>query len=484
MTTTEAAIAANRFGFGARPGDLARLGTNARAALLAQLDGGPPLLVDPSLSSSRALLARAAELREAPRAARGNGAGAGDRTAAGAGNATAATPPADQAVKIAKLVRDTFQPAYIADVTARTRAAITTDRDFVERLAHFWSNHFAVSVDKAAVLGLPGTMEREAIRPHVLGNFADMLVAVEQHPAMLLYLDNQQSLGPNSQAAKLASRRGRDAGLNENLGREILELHTLGVDAGYSQQDVRALATIITGWSLGGGIGNGPLRSGGEPGAFFFRPALHEPGSQQLLGRRYAQDGEAQGIAALRDLAVDPHTARHVATKLARHFVADDPPPALVDRLAKAWVDSRGDLPTVYRALVNAPEAWRTPLAKYKTPSDYIHSTYRALALPLRGVQQEARVFDMLGQRSFQPGSPAGWPDRSVDWDGPSALLKRLEWAQELGQKFGNARDALATADASLGPVLTDDTRNSIRRAQDGAQALTLLLASPEFMRR
>jgi uncharacterized protein (DUF1800 family) len=490
MTTTEAAIAANRFGFGARPGDLARLGSSARAALLAQVDGGPPLLSDPALPSSRALLARAAELREAPRPAQGkrddaaNGAGAGSAGNANATGATAATPPADQAVKIAKLVRETFQPAYVADVAARTRLAITTDRDFLERLVHFWSNHFAVSVDKAAVLGLPGTMEREAIRPHVLGNFADMLVAVEQHPAMLLYLDNQQSLGPNSQAAKLASRRGRDIGLNENLGREILELHTLGVDAGYSQQDVRALATIITGWSLGGGIGNGPLRSGGEPGAFFFRPALHEPGSQQLLGRRYAQDGVAQGIAALRDLAVDPHTARHVATKLARHFVADDPPTALIDRLAKAWVDSRGNLPTVYRALVNAPEAWRTPLAKYKTPADYVHSTFRALALPLRGVQQEARVFDMLGQRSFQPGSPAGWPDRSVDWDGPSALLKRLEWAQELGQKFGNSRDALAIADASLGPVLTDDTRNSIRRAQDGAQALTLLLASPEFMRR
>lgn len=474
MTTPDAAIAANRFGFGARPGDLGRMGTHARAALLAQLEGDAPLLQDPSLSSSQQLLAKAAELREMPRP---------PREPAATAPAGAAI-PADQAVKIARLLRDTFQPAYAADVAARMRAAISGERDFVERLVHFWSNHFAVSVDKAAVLGLPGTLEREAIRPHVLGNFADLLLAVEQHPAMLLYLDNQQSIGPGSEVAKAANRRGRDLGLNENLGREILELHTLGVDGGYTQQDVHALATLITGWSLGGGIGGGALRAGGEPGTFFFRAALHEPGSQQLLGRRYAQQGVAQGEAALRDLAMDAHTARHVCTKIARHFVVDEPPPSLVERLAKAWLDSRGNLPTVYRALVNAPEAWRAPLTKYKTPTDYVISTWRALDMPLRGVPQEARVFDMLGQRSFQPGSPAGWPDRSADWDGPSALLKRLEWAQELGQKFGNSRDALAIADAVLGPVLTADTRNAIRRAQDGAQALTLLLAAPEFMRR
>jgi uncharacterized protein (DUF1800 family) len=469
--SNEAVIAANRFGYGARPGDLARLGSHARGHLLDQIGGAAPLLNDASLTGSQQLLAQAAALREAPRP------GANAPGAAATQGATG-----EQAVKLAKLLREVFLPAYTADVTARTQRAIGTERDFLERLVHFWSNHFAVSIDKAAVLGLPGAMEREAIRPHVLGSFTDMLLAVEQHPAMLLYLDNQQSIGPNSQAAQVAERRGRDLGLNENLGREILELHTLGVDAGYTQADVRALATMITGWSIGGG--NGKLRGGGEPGAFFFRATFHEPGAQQLLGKRYAEDGIAQGTAALRDLAVNVHTARHVSTKLVRHFVADDPPAPLVDRMTKAWLDSRGNLPTVYRTLINAPEAWVTPLAKYKTPTDYIYSAYRALALPFGAKPVDLRLFELLGQRVFQPGSPAGWPDRSVDWDGSSALLKRLEWAQQVGQRLGSARDAVVLADAALGPVLTADTRRSIERAQDGAQALTLLLAAPEFMRR
>ncbi len=476
--STDAAIAANRFGYGARPGDLARLGSRARDSLLAQLDGAPPLLSDPALSGSRQLLAQTYAQREQALAGRAGGAAPNQQD-----------PQAAQAAKLGQLLREVFLPAYTADVAARAQAAITSDRDFLERLVHFWSNHFAISVDKAAVLGLPGTMEREAIRPHVLGKFGDMLLAVEQHPGMLLYLDNQQSIGPHSQVAQLANRRGRDLGLNENLGREILELHTLGVDAGYTQADVRALATMITGWSVGGGAveARGPaaqLRGGGEPGAFFFRAAFHEPGAQQLLGKRYGEDGLGQGVSALRDLAVNAHTARHVSTKLARHFVADDPPAALVDRLTRAWLDSRGDLPTVYRALINSPESWQQPLAKYKTPADYIYSAFRALAMPFQGRPVELRLFEMLGQRSFQPGSPAGWPDRSADWDGSSALLKRLELAQQLGQRLGTARNAAALAEAALGPVLSADTRTAIARAQDGAQALTLLLAAPEFMRR
>ncbi len=469
MLPTDAAVAANRFGYGARPGDLTRLGSHARDSLLAQTSGAAPLLTDAALPASRQLLVQADALRDQPR---------DDQTAA---PPDPEKPQASQARKIGKLVREIFAPAYAADVVARAHAVVATERDFLERLVQFWSNHFAVSVDKAAVLGLAGTLEREAIRPHVLGSFTDMLLAVEQHPAMLLYLDNQQSIGPNSQGARQANRRGRDPGLNENLGREILELHTLGVDAGYTQQDVRALATMITGWSIGGG--NGRLR-GGEPGRFFFRELLHEPGSQQLFGRRYAEDGLAQGTAALRDLAVDPHTARHVSTKLARHFVADDPPAPLVDRLSHAWLDSRGDLPTVYRALINSPESWQSPLAKYKTPADYVYSAYRALSLPFGARPVDLRLFEMLGQRSFAPGSPAGWPDRGVDWDGSSALLKRLEWAQQVGQRLGSSRDAGMLADAALGPVLSGDTRGAIARAQDGAQALTLLLVAPEFMRR
>lgn len=459
--SSDAAIAANRFGLGARPGELAVFGSNARDALLSQLKGGAPLLTE-SLPSSGDLLGKIIAARTESREMR----------------ATGATP---DAVAAAKALRDVYQPAYVTDVLARFRAATTSPRSFVERLVHFWSNHFAVSVDKLAVLGLAGAMEREAIRPHVLGNFADMLLAVEQHPAMLIYLDNQQSIGPNSAAARLAGRRGRDVGLNENLGREILELHTLGVDAGYSQADVRGLATLITGWSIGGD--SGALR-GGDPGVFFFRAAFHEPGAVTLLGKRYAEAGVGQGEAALRDLAGNPHTARHLATKLVRHFVADDPPAGAVDQVAAAFTRSGGDLPATYRALVALPAAWREPLAKFKSPSDYIFSAWRALSLPVGKAQRDVQVFQALGQRSFQPGSPAGWPDRSADWDGSAALMKRLEWAQGAARKLGSQRNAQLLAPSMLGATLSADTQRAISRAADGAQALTLLLCSPEFMRR
>jgi uncharacterized protein (DUF1800 family) len=460
MATTDAAIAANRFGFGARPGELKALGLQARDALLAQLDAGAPLLQD-SLPGSRDLLAQAIAQREQARASNQAGQQA---------NAEAV-----------KALRGIYQPAYVGDVLARFRAAVASQRSFTERLVHFWSNHFAVSVDKVQVLGLAGAMEREAIRPHVLGNFSDMLLAVEQHPAMLLYLDNQQSIGPNAPAARAPRQRGREVGLNENLGREILELHTLGVDGGYSQADVLALATMITGWSIGGE--GGRLR-GGEPGVFFFREAFHEPGTSVLLGKRYTADGVAQGMTALRDLAVHPHTARHLATKLARHFIADDPPAAAIDAIAAAFMASDGDLRTTYRALIAAPDAWKNSPAKFKTPVDYVYSTWRALDLTVGAQQRDLRVFEDLGQRNFQPGSPAGWADRSADWDGSAALMKRLEWAQGLSQRLGLQTNAQQLATAALGETLSKGTERAIARAADGAQALTLLLCSPEFMRR
>jgi uncharacterized protein (DUF1800 family) len=463
---TDAAIAANRFGLGARPGELDRLGSAARDALLEQLRH-PLEPLSKSLPASHELLARVIAQRGETRT----------DTKAEAGKAE----QEPSVVKLAKTRRDIYRPAYIADVSARFSAAISSERSFQERLVHFWSNHFAVSVDKLAVLGLAGAMEREAIRPHLLGSFADMLLAVEQHPAMLLYLDNQLSTGPHSQAAQFAGRRGKTLGLNENLGREILELHTLGVDGRYTQQDVQALAALISGWSIGGNAGR--LR-GGEPGKFFFRTALHEPGATILLSKRYPEDGVAQGVAALRDLAINEHTARHLANKLARHFIADDPPPAAVERLRSTWLATQGDLPSVYRALVQSPESWQPALAKFKTPSDYIYSTYRALSLPVVGDVKDLRVFDLLGQRVFQPGSPAGWADSSTDWDGSAALLKRLEWVQGLAQRLGTSRDANQLGDAALGATLSGETRRAVARAQDGPQALTLLLAAPEFMRR
>lgn len=240
-------------------------------------------------------------------------------------------------------------------------------------------------------------------------------------------------------------------------------------------------AKVITGWSIGGGEGR--LR-GGEPGTFYFREALHEPGSRNVLGKRYADAGIEQGRAVLRDLAQSRATAHHVSTKLARHFVADDPPPAVIDQLSKVFLATDGDLPSIYRAMIDLPEAWTEPLTKFKTPSDYIFSSFRALELPVPDGPKALAPFEIQGQRMFSPGSPAGWPDRSVDWDGSSSIMKRLEWADQLGQRAGSLINASERVPQALGAIAAEHTRTSIARAESGAQALTLMLVCPEFMRR
>jgi uncharacterized protein (DUF1800 family) len=332
-------------------------------------------------------------------------------------------------------------------------------------------------------------MEREAIRPHVTGHFTELLLAVEKHPAMLLYLDNQGSIGPNSKAAQFVARRSkRKVDINENLAREILELHTLGVNGGYTQADVTTFAQAISGWSVGGQDQSRRLArlgfDNGRPGEFFFREPFHEPGRKKLLGKSYGEEGVRQGEAILRDLALRPQTARFVCTKLARHFIADDPPRDAVERMTRAWLDSRAHLPTVYRALIESPEAWNPAQSKFKTPVDYIYSAYRGLDIPLREKRRALAGFEALGQRALSPGSPAGWPDTSADWDGSSALLKRITWADVVAQRLGDKRNARELAPQLLGGSLSEDTARAIARAESGSQALTLLLASPEFMRR
>ena len=468
------AIAANRFGLGARPGEMEGIGSDPQGWLTAQLKGGTPKFDDAGLRPSQEILVETLEVRRDLREMR----------RANGGKKPVANPDDTKTVvqQVMKL-RQLYRPIYVSEVTARLAHAVGTDRPFLERLAQFWTNHFAVSIDKVAVLGLAGTLEREAIRPHVLGNFSDLLLAVEQHPAMLLYLDNHLSVGPNSRAARMLARRrtARQVGINENLAREILELHTLGVEGGYTQKDVTTFAEVITGWSIGGNFG---ALKRGEPGKFVFRPEVHEPGAKTVLGKSYSQDDVAQGVAVLRDVAAKAATARFIATKLARHFIADDPPLAAVARIEKAFLQGRGDLPTVYRALVDSPEAWQVTLPKYKTPNDYIVSTYRGLSLPVQGRQSGLAAFELLGQRTWSPGSPAGWPDRSIDWDGASALMKRIEWADAVGQRVGARSDAAELGPVLLGETLNTETRTAIARAASGAQGLTLLLTSPEFLRR
>ena len=374
---------------------------------------------------------------------------------------------------------------YVSQVDARVRSALSTPAPFVERMVHFWSNHFAVSIDRRPQAALAATLESEAIRPHVLGRFEDLLLAVVRHPAMLLYLDQPRSIGPNSDAARRAAARGRrEFGLNENLAREILELHTLGVQGGYGQDDVQELARALTGWTIAGFGPGAPAGDGADPRTAFV-DALHEPGPRTLLGRRYAEGGAQQAETMLVDLARHPATAHHLAGKLARHWIDDAPSAETVDAIAAVYRRSDGDLPTTFAAVVDARAAWQTPLAKFKTPWEFVVSAMRAAGVSATGTRPEALAGSLaaLGQRTWQPGSPAGWPDTAERWAAPDALMKRVDWAAAFAQRAGTL-DARQVAQAALPGVLGTATREEIARAETPAQAMTLLLASPEFLRR
>ena len=464
IPSLDAALAVHRFGLG--DATLAAPDDDARGWLLAQIGPAEPQRGD-HLASGVTGLKRFAEFvqqRRQPAMA--------ERTAG-----------------IEQQFGEHFRDIVQADVRARLSTAVLSTRPFNERLALFWANHFTVSMAKASARGIVGAYEREAIRPHIGASFESLLKAATTHAGMLRYLDNDASAGPDSQIVHRRGRRPATAterapritGLNENLAREILELHTLGVDGGYTQADVTEFARVLTGWRV-------PLRDlvDAAPGTATsrFEAAWHQPGPKTVLGRRYPEGPQALNLV-LHDLALHPSTARFVCTKLARHFVADDPPPVLVARLEARWRSSGGDLPAVYRTLVESPEAWAPQPAKLKSPEEFVISSARLLNL---GDAAFARVPDggvgALGQRVQAAPSPAGWPDRAEEWLGPDAVWKRVEWATRVADRVGRRADARALAQAGLGPLLQDGTARQIDRAADGPQALTLLLLAPEFQRR
>src|SRR5437763_1092909 len=360
------AIALNRFGLGARPTDSQP--SDPKRWLLSQFERFEPR--PQALAGVPARVAVVQQLADYMAEARAER--QAKRQMQPASMPMTQDKPGDELPDSAKkFLRQSIREDYVVMNGARLSSALTTTSPFVERLVHFWANHFAISADKLPVVGLAGLLEFEAIRPHVLGRFSDMLLAVEQHPAMLVYLDQAQSIGPDSQAGRfIAARQGKQRGLNENLAREIMELHTLGVRTGYSQADVTEFARALTGWTVSGlGRGRGARFLGNAPpGLFEFAEMIHEPGERLLMGRRYGQHGQAQARSILLDLAANPATARHIATKLARHFAGDEPPPAMVDRLTEAYLRSGGDLPAVYRAIIESPEAWGPQPVKFKTP--------------------------------------------------------------------------------------------------------------------
>ncbi len=443
MSSTAAAIAVSRFGLGPRPGELSTAGRDPIGWLKRQVAAPAPSL--PAFSGLPSGAERMGDFLRA-RQQRGD-------------------------AGIAALIRQSFRETFRDEASARLRTQIESTTPLRERLVAFWANHFTVSVQRPPVFGLAGAFEREAIRPHVFGRFSDMLLAVARHPAMLVYLDNGQSIGPNS---VVGLRRGR--GRNENLAREILELHTLGVEGGYSQTDVREFAKILTGWTM--------VRAE-DPGAggFRFVPDIHEPGGKTLLGRRFGHGGENDGRDALLMLARHPATARHLATKLARHFIADQPPEAAIERLSRVFRETDGNLAAVTEAIIEQPETWAEPLPKVRTPHEFVVAALRATEFN-GGGETILGTLRTLGQPSFAAPSPSGWPDTADRWIGPEAVLRRAEWSMALGLRLAAIRTPHALFAETIEPVAGRMTALAVARAPSAGEAMAILFASPEFQRR
>lgn len=496
-TATRAAIAVTRFGLGARPGEIQAVAADPQGWLQGQIRRtGAPQPDGAFVDTEARLVEFNAYLRDVREVRQ-------ERRQTPPAEPMAGAPMEQEARTPEETGRRALAQSTAGQFLARAQLGATTPEGFAERWALFWSNALTASATKFPSAVFLGQYEREAIRPHVFGRFEDLLVMAESHPAMLLYLDQAQSVGPNS---ILGERR--DAGLNENLAREILELHTVGADAGYTQADVTELARALTGWSVpgprdpepqrqgmqrGGGMNRRSVGRGGAlaqaravvrgPRGFAWRPGIHEPGGRTVMGRRYDQDGADQGETILRDLANHPATARRLARRIAVHFVADDPPTSLINRLEAAWTASRGDLAAVALALIAAPEAWEPAPAKIKTPYEFIISTHRALGYPPQRVQPLQQALTAMGQPAFAPPSPEGWPDTAADWAGPDALVKRLDWAKAVADR-AEMLDPNAIALTALGGRLGERTRMAVARAESRAEALTLFLMSPEFQRR
>jgi uncharacterized protein (DUF1800 family) len=460
-----AAIAVTRFGMGAKPGEIAQAASDPQGWLRAQIR---PEGAEIPQGNGEDAEKRLTDFRDAQQ-----------YTQMLRQQAAMAPPDAKPDAKSIRrdlnmLVRDDVS----GDFLARTQLGAGTNAGFRERWALFFANHFTVSTTKQQTAAVIGPYEAEAIRPHVFGHFSELLASAETHPAMLYYLDQTQSVGPNSQQAQAAMKRpnARPPGLNENLAREIMELHTVGVNGGYTQADVTEFARAMTGLSV-----PGPKEA--VLSKAVFREAAHEPGKRLVLGKNYNGDGMKQFGSILNDLAARPATARFVCTKIARHFVADDPPPSLVNRLQAAWMSSGGDLSRVAEALISAPEAWKPQAAKLKTPYEFVVSSYRALGLVPNAYGQVGGVLGGLGQQPFAAPSPKGWPEEAQAWATADAIVKRMQFAQNFS-RLGAQQDPNVLAQNALGARLTPAVATAVARAESRPEAVALLIMSPEFQRR
>ena len=523
MSADDSLLVFSRFGLGARPGDFAGLGSDPKAALVAELSDPTNLfMADSGLPSTVDAFTQVREFQKArQRQKQAAALAAGSKAPVDGVMATAANPPATVATAPAVAAAPTAMasagamdamggmmaggmaagmsspgakpdkavpqpdadkpivpnPGSMMDdeITARLNRVLGVRIGFGERLVAFWANHFAVqSAADEIVRGLAGAFEREAIRPYVLGNFGDMVLAVTQHPAMLMSLNNATSIGPDSPEGKKNHK-----GLNENHARELMELHTVGVDAGYTQADVTSFAKVLTGWSFGRGENQPEIY-----GRFNFRKNAHEPGPQTVMNKVYPQEGVDQGEAVIADLVKNPSTAKHIALQLARYFVADDPDPGLVNRLAGVFTKTRGDLHALTMALINSPEAWAAPAEKLKTPQEFLWSAVRALNLDATKPGFVNRTLADLGQPLWNPPSPQGFKDDAATWLAPDAITTRVDVAETMAAQSKLTQDPRTLVADILGPNVSEATATAVDRAESRGQALALILMSPEFQRR
>ena len=505
---TMAAIAVTRFGLGARPGELEKAKIDPRGWLKAQITRGaadqPPGQL---ANSAERTIAYREQLQARQQAQRqqANAAPARPGAAPQAAGAAQRQQMQQQPQMVPGQPNMQMQAQPQGDGTglqeefiARAQLAASTEAPFRERWVLFWANHFTVSATKGQTRPLAGPFEREVIRPTAFGRFEDMTILSSSHPGMLLYLDQAQSTGPNSPRARNAENarvRARNPGqqqqrigLNENLTREIMELHTLGVNGGYSQADVTEFANAMTGW----GVGN--PTDGAQNAKFIYRAQNHEPGERTIMGKRYRDTGGTQALEIIKDLANHPSTARHLARKLAVHFVSDDPPASLVTKLEQAFIRSKGDLNAVANALIDADEAWAPAQGKFKTPYEFIISAHRTLGVTPQAVspqpQQNAQrivlqPLSQMGQPPFAAPSPKGWAEDTSTWASPDGLIKRLNWSQIYAPFVaGGPREPMKVAQDALGKRLSSQTSMAILSAESRPEALTILFMSPEFQRR
>jgi len=475
----------NRIGFGAGPGDIERV---RQLGLQAYIDQQlrPDRIADAAMSER---LAGFATLSKSSREL-----------------ADEYFLPAQMARQQGQTVRGDRQ-AILELMQAKVLRAAYSERQLQEVMVDFWFNHFNVFVGKGQVRLYLNEYERDVIRPHVLGTFADLLRATAESPAMLFYLDNWQSSAPDGARTLQQDRRrpgrrfnrpatladlpaapNRRRGLNENYARELMELHTLGVDGGYTQKDVQEVARAFTGWTIA------TPRQGGS---FRFEPRMHDAGEKVVLGRRIAAGGgKEDGDQVLDLLSTHPSTARFIATKLARRFIADSPPRSAIDRAAKRFTDSGGDIRDVVRSIVTSPEFFAAAAmrAKVKSPFEFVVSSVRATGMMTGNGQALVQAIRNLGMPLYGCQPPTGYADTAEAWVNSGALLNRMNFAVSLtsmrqrasglSPRAGQDPAADAVIRSSLAGDLSESTAATVGKATTESQALALVLGSPEFQRR